>query len=150
VICKPWFVRGKRPELFKKTDFKLDMRSQTITCPAGQVEYFEPGHVVEFDPEACGPCKLRSQCTHSASGKGRTVSIATDERLQKKLRVLQATTPGRSQLRQRVGVEHRLAHVASRQGRRARYIGVRKNVFDLRRVAAIQNLETIHRVKTAA
>lgn len=150
VICKPWFVRGKRPELFKKTDFKLDMRSQTITCPAGQVEYFEPGHVVEFDPEACGPCKLRSQCTHSASGKGRTVSIATDERLQKKLRVLQATAPGRSQLRQRVGVEHRLAHIASRQGRRARYIGVRKNVFDLRRVAAIQNLETIHRVKTAA
>jgi hypothetical protein len=150
VVCKPWFVRGKRPDLFKKTDFKLDMRSHTITCPAGQVEHFEPGHVVEFDPEACGPCKLRSQCTYSASGKGRTVSIATDEHLQKKLRVLQATPSGRTEQRQRVGVEHRLAHIAARQGRRARYLGVRKNVFELRRAATIQNLETIHRAKTAA
>lgn len=150
VVCKPWLVRGKRPELFKKTDFKLDMRSHTITCPAGQVEHFEPGHVVEFDPEACGPCKLRSQCTHSANGKGRTVSIAADERLQKKLRILQATPSGRTEQRQRVGVEHRLAHIAARQGPRARYLGVRKNVFDLRRAAVIQNLETIHRTKAAA
>lgn len=149
VICKPWFAPDQRSELFKKTDFKLDMRSHTITCPAGQVEHFEPGEAVEFDPEVCGPCKLRSQCTHSANGKGRTVSIAADEHLQKKLRVLQATAPGRSQLRQRVGVEHRLAHIAARQGKRARYVGVRKTVFDLRRMATIQNLEVIHRTKSA-
>jgi hypothetical protein len=150
VICKPWQIRGGKPHLFKKTDFKLDMRSHIITCPAGQTELFEPGHVVEFDPDVCGSCSLRAQCTHSANGKGRTVSIARDERLQKKLRVLQSTGTGRSRLRQRVGVEHRLAHIAARQGRRARYIGVRKNVFDLRRAAAIQNLETIHRRKLAA
>lgn len=150
IVCKPWRVRNAKPELFKKTDFKLDMRSHTITCPAGQTEHFEPGDVVEFDPEVCGPCPLRAQCTHSANGKGRTVSIAADEGLQKKLRVLQSTESGRVELRQRVGVEHRLAHVAARQGRRARYIGVRKNVFDLRRAAAILNLETIYRRKLAA
>jgi hypothetical protein len=150
IVCKPWLVRAGRPDLFKKTDFKLDMRSRTITCPAGQVESFEPGHVVEFDPEVCGSCPLRAQCTHSASGKGRSVSIASDERLQKKLRALQSSAPGRSRLRKRVGVEHRLAHIAARQGRRARYIGARKNVFDLRRAAAIQNLETIQRRKLAA
>jgi len=150
VLCKPWKVRNIRPELFKKTDFKLNMRDKTITCPAGQVENFEPGHVVEFDPEACGPCTLRSRCTLSASGKGRTVSIAEDEQLQKKLRRLQASPSGRLQLRDRVGVEHRLAHLAARQGPRARYSGVSKNLFDLRRAAAIQNLETIQRRKTAA
>lgn len=150
IICKPWLVRNAKPNFFKKTDFKLDMRRNTITCPAGQTESFEPGHVVEFDPEVCGSCTLRAQCTHSANGKGRTVTIAADERLQKRLRVLQATGPGRTQMRQRTGVEHRLAHLAARQGRRARYIGVRKNVFDLRRAAAIQNLETIHRRKFAA
>jgi hypothetical protein len=150
VLCKPWQIRGGKPNLFKKTDFKLDMRSRIITCPAGQQEPFEPGQVVEFDPDVCGSCLLRAQCTHSANGKGRTVSIAKDERLQKKLRVLQSTETGRSRLRCRVGVEHRLAHIAARQGRRARYIGVRKNVFDLRRAAAIQNLETIHRRKLAA
>jgi hypothetical protein len=148
VICKPWQIRGGKPELFKKTDFKLDMRTLTITCPAGQSESFEPGQVVEFDPDICGSCSLRAP--HSANGKGRTVSIARDERLQKKLRVLQSTGKGRSRLRQRVGVEHRLAHIAARQGRRARYIGVRKNLFELRRAAAVQNLETIHRRKLAA
>jgi len=150
IICKPWNVRAGKPNLFKKTDFKLDMRSHIITCPAGEMEPFEPGQVVEFDPEVCGSCLLRAQCTHSANGKGRTVSIAKDEHLQKKLRVIQSTGTGRSQLRQRVGVEHRLAHISARQGRRARYIGVRKNVFDLRRAAAIQNLETIQRRKLAA
>jgi hypothetical protein len=145
VVCKPWHVRNTRPELFKKTDFNLNMRDRTITCPAGNVEAFEPGQVVEFDPEVCGPCPLRSKCTHSASGKGRTVSIAEDERLQKKLRERLATKAGRLQLRERVGVEHRLAHIAARQGRRARYRGVTKNVFDLRRMAAVQNLETIQR-----
>ncbi len=145
IVCKPWHVRNTRPELFKKTDFNLNMRDMTITCPAGHVEAFEPGQVVEFDPEVCGPCPLRSKCTHSASGKGRTVSIAEDERLQKKLRARLASKAGRLQLRERVGVEHRLAHIAARQGRRARYGGVTKNVFDLRRIAAIQNLETIQR-----
>jgi len=145
VVCKPWHVRNTRPELFKKTDFNLNMRDRTITCPAGHIEAFEPGQVVEFDPELCGPCPLRSKCTHSASGKGRTVSIAEDERLQKKLRARLATRAGRLQLRERVGIEHRLAHIAARQGRQARYRGVTKNLFDLRRMAAIQNLETIQR-----
>jgi hypothetical protein len=150
VVCKPWLVRGSRPDLFKKTDFKLNMRDSTITCPAGHVESFEPGQVVEFDPDLCGPCSLRSRCTLSASGKGRTISIADDERLQKKLRARQSTQRGRAQLRERVGVEHRLAHIAARQGRRARYNGLDKNLFDLRRVAAIQNLETVQRRKYAA
>jgi hypothetical protein len=150
VVCKPWLVRNSHRELFKKTDFKLNMRDKTITCPAGQVENFEVGQVVEFDPEVCGSCSLRGKCTLSASGKGRTVSIAEDERLQKKLRARQASKSGRMQLRERVGVEHRLAHIAARQGRRARYTGVPKNLFDLRRIAAIQNLETIQRRKAAA
>lgn len=150
ILCKPWRVRNVRAELFTKLDFKLNMRDKTITCPAGQVESFEPGQVVEFDPEACGPCPLRSKCTLSASGKGRSVSIGKDERLQKKLRSIQASGSGRLQLRERVGVEHRLAHIAARQGPRARYVGVSKNLFDLRRVAAIQNMETIHRLKYAA
>jgi hypothetical protein len=34
------------------------------------------------------------------------------------------------------------------QGLRARYVGVRRNLFDLRRSAAIQNLESIHRTRS--
>jgi len=147
VVAKPWAARNFRADLFTKTDFKIDMRSRTITCPAGQVEAFEPGEVVEFDPERCGSCRLRSQCTFSASGRGRTVRIADDEQLQQRLRKLQASPKGRERLRERVGIEHHLAHLSARQGPKARYRGCRKNLFDLRRASAIQNLETNQRMR---
>lgn len=146
IVCKPWPVQNNRGDLFDKTDFVINARDKTITCPAGQVESFDWGDVVEFDPDVCGGCRLRAKCTHAASGSGRSVRIAEDERRQKRLRTLQASKPGRQRLRQRTGIEHRLAHVAQRKGHRARYRGTRKNLYDLRRASAIQNLETIHRV----
>jgi hypothetical protein len=143
VICKPWVARNGKS--FAKGDFKLNLRDLTITCPAGETERIEFGSVVEFDPEACDHCHLRANCTGAGAGTGRTVAIAENERLQHKLRKLQKTPTGRAKLRERVAVEHRLAHIGRRQGRRARYRGVRKNLFDLRRACAIQNFETIQR-----
>lgn len=143
VLCKPWVARNGK--LFTKADFKLDMRALTLTCPAGETERFTPGSVVEFDPEACARCPLRARCTMAAPGSGRTVSIAEDERLQHRLRKLVASPAGRESLRERVPVEHRLAHVGRKQGRRARYCGERNNLFDLRRASAVVNLESIHR-----
>ncbi|WP_420854475.1 transposase [Sorangium cellulosum] len=105
VFSKPWGQRARSPDLFSKRDFKIDLRAKTITCPAGQVEVFEPGDTVEFDPEECGACPLRAKCTQAASGRGRTVSIAEDEALQGKFRKLQQTGPGRAVLRQRTAVE---------------------------------------------
>jgi hypothetical protein len=142
VLCKPWVARNSNA-LFTKNDFHVDMRRLTITCPAGETESFTPGTTVEFEPETCRRCRLRSQCTMATDG-GRSVSLADDERLQQRLRKLIATPRGRRLLRQRVVVEHRLAHVARRQGRRARYRGTRPNLFDLRRACAVQNLETAH------
>ncbi|WCQ93623.1 hypothetical protein NQZ70_06375 [Sorangium sp. Soce836] len=59
------------------------------------------------------------------------MSIAEDEALQSKLRELQQTGPGRAVLRQRTAVEHALAHIAARKRHSARYIGARRNLFDL-------------------
>jgi hypothetical protein len=146
VVAKPWAVRPARPGLFSKADFRIDLRAHTITCPAGEVESFEPGgDTVHFDPEACGHCSLRASCTQAASGAGRSVSIAADEAQQRKFRKLQKSKSGRATLRERVAVEHSLAHVAARKGHKARYSGVRRNLFDLRRASAIQNLEAMHR-----
>jgi hypothetical protein len=145
IICKPWRGAGVKPGLFGKRDFKVNVRDGSITCPAGEVEPFEPGAVVHFDPEACGPCSMRANCTQAASGRGRSVTMGDDEPLQKKLRTLQQTRAGRETLRERVAVEHRLAHLANRQGPKARYRGTRRNTFDLRRLSAVQNLETIAR-----
>jgi Transposase DDE domain/Transposase domain (DUF772) len=148
VLCKPWVSRNQAR--FRKSDFIINMRSRTITCPAGQTEPFTLGQVVEFDPHACDRCPIRRQCTSAAKGVGRTVTIADDEPLQHRLRKLVASSKGRERLRERVKVEHALAHLSRKQGRRARYRGVRKNVFDLRRHAAVVNLETIHRRHAAA
>jgi len=143
VLCKPWVARNGK--LYSKSDFVINMRNRTIQCPAGEIEHFEPGSVVEFDPEACARCPQRARCTMASPASGRTVSIAEDEQLQHRLRKLTAAPKGRQRLRERVAVEHRLAHLGRKQGRRARYLGVRKNLFDVRRAAAIVNLETMHR-----
>lgn len=148
VLCKPWVSRnGSR---WTKNDFKIDMRARTITCPAGEVEQFTPGAVVEFDPDTCGRCAFRAQCTMASNGTGRTVRMAHDEPLQHRLRKMIAIPRGRARLRLRVPVEHRLAHITRKQGRRARYLGVRKNLFDLRRHATVVNLEALHRLHDIA
>ena len=43
------------------------------------------------------------------------------------------------------GLEHTLAHIGHWQGDRARYWGVRKNLFDLRRCAVVHNLHVLAR-----
>ncbi len=148
VVCRPWATRNGK--LFAKSDFQINMRDRTITCPAGETERFTTGTTVEFEPEKCDACPLRARCTDTSPGHGRTVAIAENEGLQHRLRKLAQTKSGRAQLRRRVPVEHRLAHVSRRQGRRARYRGLRKNLFDLRRASTITNLETIQRRKAAA
>ena len=87
--------------------------------------------------------RLRARCT--ASSNGRSVAVHPDEALLAELRHRQQTPDGRAKLRERVAVEHALAHVGYWQGRRARYLGTRKNLFDLRRVAMVHNLHVIAR-----
>jgi hypothetical protein len=147
IISKPW--RGQAGPLFGKSDFKLHLGHRTITCPAGHTEKIEPGTTTHFPAATCDACPMRSQCTEAALGRGRAVTIALDEPLQKKLRLAIATPEGREAIRARVGIEHRLAHHARKQGLRARYRGVRKNVFDSRRHAANLNLEQLQLAEAA-
>ncbi len=141
VYCKAWPVReGKR---FHKQTFVLDWERQVIRCPAQQEMPFIPGGVVHFPQETCALCPLKAQCTSSA--KGRSVSIHPDEAFLSELRQGQQTPEGRHKLRERVAVEHTLAHIGHWQGRRARYRGLRKNLFDLRRCAVVHNLHVLAR-----
>jgi hypothetical protein len=142
IICKPW--KSHNGSLFPKSAFTLNIRNRTIECPNGQVQGFSFGTVVEFDPDVCDRCSLRARCTTAEFGNGRSVAIAENEQLQQRLRKQIHTAAGRDALRERTMIEHKLAHISQRQGNDARYIGVRKNTFDLRRASAIQNLETLH------
>jgi hypothetical protein len=142
IYCKAWRVdNGDR---YSKTAFRLDWQKRRIRCPAGAEMDFEPGGTVRFPKKVCASCPLRERCTSSKRG-GRSVSIHPDERLLEELRERQKTPEGRAKLRERVGAEHSLAHIGHWQGDRARYKGVRKNLFDLRRSAVVHNLHVIAR-----
>jgi transposase len=141
VFCKAFPVRnGPR---FAKPAFHLDFDQGLLTCPNNITVAFSPGGKVQFPTSACAACPLRGQCTTST--RGRSVQIHPDEQLLVELRARQQTPHGRAKLRERVKVEHTLAHVGRWQGRRARYRGQRKNLFDLRRVAVVHNLHVIAR-----
>ncbi len=145
IFCKAWRVRnGLR---FAKTDFTLDFDHHLLVCPAGQQMPFVPGGKVQFPAQTCAACPLRAQCTTST--RGRSVQIHPDEQLLAELRARQLTPQGRAKLRERTAVEHTLAHIGHWQGRRARYVGPRKNLFDLRRCAVVHNLHVIARAPWA-
>jgi hypothetical protein len=141
VYCKAWRVRNAGR--FAKTDFRIDFDTGQLTCPNDVVMPFEPGRSVHFPKDACAACPLRARCTTSSTG--RSVAIHPDEALLVELRERQQTPHGRTQLRERTKVEHSLAHIGYWQGRRARYLGPRKNLFDLRRAAVVHNLHVIAR-----
>jgi IS5 family transposase len=139
IVCKPWPVRNPTGH-FSKRDFQIDLKTLQATCPAGHVTPITPGKTACFPGDDCQGCALRSQCTSRERG-GRTLTIHPQEDLLQRLSILPTTTEGRAALRERVTVEHGLAHVSQRQGNRARYNGIRKNTCHLRLVSAIQNLE---------
>ena len=70
---------------------------------------FQPGKTVRFPKGTCAACLLRARCT--ASSNGRSVAVQPDEALLAELRRRQQTPEGRLKLRERVAVEHALAHV---------------------------------------
>jgi transposase len=145
IYCKAWPVRNG--DRYPKTAFVLDWEAGTIRCPNQVIIPFEPGATVRFPQEECAVCPLRERCTTSATG--RSVRIHPDERLLQELRERQLTPQGRAKLRERIPVEHTLAHIGLWQGDRARYRGRRKNLFDLRRAAIVNNLHVIQRLPSA-
>jgi Transposase DDE domain/Transposase domain (DUF772) len=142
IFCKAWPVRNTTGG-YTKAAFTLDFDTGMLTCPNQVSMPFTPGRTVRFPKDTCAACPLRAQCTTSTTG--RSVGIHPDEALLAELRERQATPAGRARLRERTEVEHTLARVGRWQGRRARYLGKRKNLFDVRRTAVVHNLHIIAR-----
>ena len=75
---------------------------------------FAAGNTVHFPTATCAACPLRAALHHQHHG--RSVTIHPDEALLAELRERQHTPAGRAALRERVGVEHALAHIGHWQG----------------------------------
>lgn len=142
IYCKAWPVRN-RDGRFTKSAFVLDWQEQTLTCPNQISLPLQLGKTVYFPASDCAICPLRERCTTNV--RGRSVKIHPDEPLLQELRLRQLTPLGRAKNRERTAVEHSLAHLGHWQGRKARYIGLRKNLFDLRRAAVVHNLHVLAR-----
>ncbi len=142
IYCKAWRVSNGNK--FAKSAFVLDWKSGKITCPNQITLPFREGGKVQFPANTCLSCSKRQKCT--TSKKGRSISIHPDEKFISELRERQLTPTGRAKLRERVAVEHSLSHIGRWQGDKARYIGTRKNLFDLRRTAVVHNLHVLARI----
>ena len=100
------------------------------------------------------PSKARIPALHAQGvvigPKRGPAPIAASFRSRPSPRAQQYEPEGRASLRHRTTVEHSLARIEQIQGSKARYKGTRKNTLDLRRVAAVANLQRIARLPKAA
>jgi hypothetical protein len=136
ILCKPYPLRAAGR--FTKADFTLDLAAGGVTCPGGQTVPCRVGQTVHFPAATCQACPQRAHCTTAKAGRSLTLHAREPALLEARARV--KTPAGRAALRTRTKVEHRLAHIVGRQGPRARYVGVRKNLLDLRGHAMVHNL----------
>lgn len=141
VIAKPWNqpTNGK----FGKKDFTIDLEQLTAICPSGKVARItgkKGKQRARFLPEICNHCPIKTKCSDSKAG--RTITIHKKEAMLQSLKQYMETSEGRKEARERVKVEHALASICNRKGKRARYVGTRLNEYDLNRTAMISNLHT--------
>ncbi len=140
VVAKPY--NSPNGGLFSKQQFQIDLQAGTVRCPAGNQAPII-SELAQFSTESCAQCLSRSQCQKDRARSGRTITIHPNEQLMQQLQQELQTPVGRQKLRERVHIEHKLAHHCNRQGPRARYRGTRKNDFDARRIAVVNNLMVI-------
>lgn len=133
---------------FGKEHFTLLLGDGVAICPAGNFARISAKtNVAWFRKNDCQKCPLKALCTTSHH---RAVRLHENEAMLIDLREQQATKAGRRAYRERTVVEHCLARIDAIQGPKARYKGVRKNELDLRRAAAVANLQEVARCRRAA
>ena len=113
--------------LFTKDRFRVDLETQSVTCPAGQRVAINPtrdgGGRASFKVH-CKGCPLRRACTKSRAG--RTIAIGRHEDLLQVARVQQRAPEWQARYRaDRPKVERKISHFARRAwgGRNARVRG---------------------------
>jgi hypothetical protein len=97
--------------------------------------------MARFAVSDCNVCALKSHCTTSKTG--RTINIHENtqaERDASKIGKIPVNAWGSRSDERKGKVEHCLAAICNRNGHKARYIGCRKNEFNLNRAAIIHNL----------
>jgi transposase len=149
-------VHGRRDQISKDM-FHIDLNEMTCTCPAGQSTerlvsqgtwtdtegIKHKGQAFRFERKVCDDCPLRADCIKTKANRGRTVSLHPQEELLQKAKAFQKSRAFKpySQLRQTA--EHRIARLMQLGMRQARYLGLKKTLFQLLMAATVANLTLV-------
>ncbi|WP_272426431.1 IS1182 family transposase [Polyangium jinanense] len=132
---------------FTKDAFHMDLASDTVTCPAGQLVQIrrrKDGSGVASFGAHCGKCPLAASCTKSK--QGRNVAVNQREHLLQHARTEQKSPAWRAGYKAtRPKVERKLAHLMRRRhgGRRVRVRGTERVTRDFTMLCAAENLRRL-------
>lgn len=140
----------KKTDKFSKYDFEIDFKNNICTCPAKVTSTHtykdKDGNITtyQFNKQTCNKCPLREQCTKH--GKGRRVSIKSDEEVRRSIINEIETEEFKIQYRRRPIVERKAAHLVRHGIRKARYFGKTKTLIQTAFIAAVVNLKRIFKI----
>jgi len=145
----PLSAVGRKPGLFRDTDFVYDPAADTYRCPGKETLRFisrcERTHrrVYEAPAAACTICSLRAHCT--TSQRGRRIGRSLDEEYLERVRGYHETEAYAKTMRKRkVWVEPLFAEAKDWHGlRRFRLRGAEKVNIQAHLIAAGQNLKRL-------
>lgn len=135
---------------FPKTDFDVDTRAGTVTCPAGQTTSQSKkakdhkgrrGLLFVFPAATCVACPLRDQCV--GGKKGRTVFVGRHHDRIAAARAAEADPETKALLRRRAKVERKIDHLQDLGMRKARYRGRRKTRLQALLAATVANFKRL-------
>ena len=133
--------------MFGKDDFRVDLKTDTVICPAGRVVPIgrskDGGGLASFG-DNCNGCPLRAKCTKSI--EGRSIRVHPREATLQRSRERQRDPAWKARYRAtRPKVERKFGHLMFRRhgGRRARVRGCARVGHDFALLAAAVNLKRL-------
>ena len=135
---------------FPKTDFTIDTRAGSVTCPAGHTTFDarpttdhkkRPATLFAFAAQTCQACPLREQCTTATAG--RTIVVGRHHDRLEAARAAQAEPATKHLLRRRSKVERKIDHLQDLGMRKARYRGRRRTKLQALLAATVANFKRL-------
>jgi hypothetical protein len=131
---------------YTKNEFDIDCKTGKVTCPAGNCMEFDLDKLEEhkivkirFSKKICDKCELKDKCTKSKKGE-RTISLHPYEKELQEKRDYQKTEKFKKDYAKRSNGERRISQITRHGGRKSRYKGVKKTLWQLTMVSIGNNI----------
>jgi hypothetical protein len=131
---------------YKKDDFDINCETGKITCPAGHSVEFDIDKLnehkivkIRFNTKICNKCELKDKCTKSKKGE-RTINLHPYEKELQEKREYQKTDEFKEDYAKRSNGERRISQITRHGGRKSRYKGKEKTLWQLTMVAIGNNI----------